>query len=107
LKTDSKSCRQVRRYRRRSRPSGSIRYLYNVTNIVDCVDASRTTRSSSGSLKKIAFDTSKLPEEPCVFKAPLTARFQLYVNDGAKKLLEQWSLEAGLAGLEIGKPNVI
>lgn len=86
---------------------GQVRYFYNVTNVVDCVDDERTTRTKDGSLKKIAFDLSKVPEEACVFKAPLTSRFQLYVNDTAKKLLEQWARDANLTGFEIGKPNVI
>ncbi len=42
-----------------------------------------------------------------MFKAPLTARFQLYVNDAAKKLLEQRARDAKLTGFEVGKPNVI
>ncbi len=86
---------------------GQVRYFYNVTNIVDCVDEARTTRTKDGSLKKVAFDLSKVPEEACVFKAPLTSRFQIYVNDAARKLLEQWSRDAKLTGFEIGTPNVI
>jgi hypothetical protein len=86
---------------------GQVRYFYNVTHVVDCIDDERTTRTKDGSLKKVAFDLSKVPEEACVFKAPLTARFQLYVNDAAKKLLEQWARDAQLTGFEIGKPNVI
>jgi hypothetical protein len=86
---------------------GGTRYFYNVTNIVDCVDEARTTRTDSGSLKKIAFDLSKLPEEPCVFKDPTTSRFQIYLNSSAKKLIEKWARDASLKGLEIGKPNQI
>lgn len=83
---------------------GNFRYLYNVTNIVVCVDGDRTTRTASGTLKKVAFDFSKVPDEPCVFKDSMTAQLHIYVNDAAKKLLGQWAHDAGLTGLEIAKP---
>ena len=83
---------------------GNFRYLYNVTNLIECVDRERTTRTASGTLKKVAFDLSKVPEEPCVFKDPMTAQLHIYVNDAARKLLEQWARDAGLTGIEIAKP---
>lgn len=84
---------------------GRVRYLYNVTTLVDCLDPERTPRTSSGTLKRLAFHLNKVPGEPCVFKDPVTARLHVFCNDSAKKLLEQWARDAGLTGLEIRKPR--
>ena len=79
---------------------GETLYLFNCTNIIDCLDESRTERDD-GLLVIEAIDESKVPSEPAVFKNPKTVRMRIYVNDAAKEVIEQWASEAGITGLEI------
>ena len=80
---------------------GETLYLFNCTNVIDCLDESRTKRTDGGSLVIEAMDESKVPSEPAVFKDPKTVRMRMYVNDGAKEVIDQWASEAGITGLEI------
>ena len=79
---------------------GETLYLFNCTNMIDCLDETRTVRDD-GLLVIEAIDESKVPSEPAVFKDPKTARMRIYVNDAAKEVIDQWTSEAGITGLEI------
>lgn len=76
-------------------------YFFNCTNMIDCLDESRTKRGAGNLLVIEAIDESKVPSEPAVFKDPKTARMRMYVNDAAKEVIDQWTSEAGITGLEI------
>lgn len=80
---------------------GETLYFFNCTNLIDCLDESRTERTDSGLLVIEAIDESKVPSEPAVFKDPKTVRMRIYVNDSAKEVIEQWAGEADVTGLEI------
>ncbi|MEO5687252.1 MAG: hypothetical protein ABIR54_07815 [Burkholderiaceae bacterium] len=80
---------------------GETLYLFNCTNVIDCLDESRTERAEGGLLVIEAIDESKVPSEPAVFKDPKTVRMRIYVNDAAKQVIEEWMSEAGITGLEI------
>ena len=79
---------------------GETLYLFNCTNMIDCLDESRTVRDD-GLLVIEAIDESKVSSEPAVFKDPKTVRMRIYVNDAAKEVIDQWASEAGITGLEI------
>ncbi len=80
---------------------GETLYLFNCTNVIDCLDESRTKRGAGNLLVMETIDESKVPSEPAVFKDPKTVRMRIYVNDGAKEVIDQWASEAGITGLEI------
>jgi hypothetical protein len=79
---------------------GETLYLFNCTNMIDCLDESRTVRDD-GLLVIEAIDECKVPSEPAVFKDPKTVRMRIYVNDGAKDVIDQWASDAEITGLEI------
>ena len=80
---------------------GEIFYMFNCTNVIDCVDQDGTKRTADGRIELEAIDESKVPEEPTVFKAPQTATVRNYVNDAGKQMLEQWASAAGITGLAV------
>jgi hypothetical protein len=79
-----------------------IRYFYNVTNLLQCVDVARSERNDFGDIRLEAFDESKVPQEAAVFKDPATADLRIYANAAAAALIEQRSASAGLTGIECG-----
>jgi hypothetical protein len=84
-----------------SRVDGVVEYFYNVTNVIDCIDLEASERRSSGSIVKEAFRAEALPRDPAVFKDPRTVRNRIYVNQGAKDILDACVVAANLSGLEI------
>ena len=80
---------------------GRIEYFYNVTRLIDCIDAERSQKRASGSIVKEAFRPEALPDGPAVFKDPRTARIRIYANDEAKQLLETGIAGAGLKGFDL------
>ncbi len=88
-------------------PDGETLYMFNCTNLVDCLDLGRTETTEDGRIKLEAIDESKVPVDAAVFKAPQTARVRNYVNDAAKAVIEQWAGEAGLTGIEIAVLDTI
>ena len=85
--------------------AGETLRFYNVTNLLDCVDAEKSERRRSGSLAMEAFFDANLPREPAVFKDPLMATIRIYVNDAAKAEIERIVSGAGLTGIECGPPQ--
>jgi hypothetical protein len=84
---------------------GEFRHFYNVTNLVKCVDVERSDKDATGAITTEAFYDINIPREAAVFKDPLTASTRLYVNDPGRELLERLARDAGLTGLECGKPR--
>ena len=82
-------------------PNGETLYMFNCTNVIDCLDLESTRKTEDGRIKLEAIDESRVPSDAAVFKAPQTARVRNYVNDAAKAVIEQWAAEAGLTGIEI------
>ena len=82
-------------------PDGETLYMFNCTNVIDCLDLDRTQKTEDGRIKLEAIDESKVPDEPTVFKAPQTARVRNYLNDAAKAVIEQCVNAAGVCGIEI------
>ncbi|MCK9684907.1 hypothetical protein [Scleromatobacter humisilvae] len=84
---------------------GEFRHLYNVTNLVKCVDAERSAKSASGAVSSEVFYDLNVPRGPAVFKDPLTAAVRLYTNDPGRELIERLSADNGLTGIECGVPR--
>ncbi|HET7329896.1 hypothetical protein [Dyella sp.] len=83
--------------------AGQVEYFYNVTNIQPCIDRDRSEKRPEGSIAKEMFSESAVPSTPAVFKDPLTARTSIYVNDGAKAILEQRIAEFGITGMDFAR----
>jgi hypothetical protein len=83
--------------------TGEIRYFYNVTNIVRCVDVGRSEKSEFGDVKMEVFDESVVPEQPAIFKDPSTADVRIYINGAGKELVDQLIGSAKLTGVECGQ----
>ena len=84
-------------------PGVEIRYYYNVTNLVDCVDAERSEKSKVGRIISEVFIESRVPAEPAIFKDPATALSRIYVNDGGRRLIEEIVSQMRLTGIAVGK----
>ena len=82
-----------------------FRHLFNVTNLVKCVDAERSEKSASGAVRSEVFYDINVPRIASVFKDPLTAAIRLYTNDPGRELIERLVSEAGLTGIECGEPR--
>jgi hypothetical protein len=87
--------------------SGEIRYFYNVTNVLQCVDVGRSEKLRSGGVRLEVFDERNVPTEPAVFKDPSTARVRIYVNDAGKAVIDELATSAGLTGIECGEPRAL
>jgi hypothetical protein len=86
-------------------PNVEIRYFYNVTNLVPCVDVARSEKNEVGRIVVEAFDMSQVPVEPAVFKDPATALTRVYLNDAGRALVDSLVQSAGLTGVETGRPD--
>jgi hypothetical protein len=87
--------------------AGESRWLYNVTNIIPCIDEARSAKRPSGSIVKEEFFEDRVPVSAAVFKDPLTAAAVLYVNEAGKAALETIIAEAAIVGIalvELGPP---
>jgi hypothetical protein len=82
-----------------------FRHLYNVTNIVKCVDLERSEKSASGGVRHEVFYDINIPRTAAVFKDPATAAFRMYTNDPGRVMIERLAKEAGLTGIECGEPQ--
>lgn len=88
--------------------AGEPRWLYNVTNVVPCIDEARSAKRPSGSIVKEEFFEDRVPVDAAVFKDPLTAAAVLYVNEAGKAALETIITEASIVGVafvELGPPR--
>ena len=84
---------------------GETLWFYNVTNMVACVDVEKSEKRKSGTIAMEAFDESKVPMEPFVFKDPVMAHGRIYVNDAGRAEIDRLAADAGLVGIECGVPQ--
>lgn len=80
--------------------AGGLVYFYNVTKLVSCVDVARSTMlPTGGAIMRPAFHPDAVPQEPLIFKDPLTAKTRLYATTAAKAYMEPILKQHRLAGL--------
>ena len=84
---------------------GETLWLYNVTNIIPCLDEARSERDEIGMIKMEALDESKAPKSAAVFKDPKMGVIRIYVNDAGRAEIERLASDAGLTGVECGPPQ--
>jgi hypothetical protein len=77
---------------------GHVEYYYNVTNLVACLDEERTEKTDYGAIRKPVFSASAIPDAPTLFKLPRSP-VRIYVNDGAKEILEERIAKQSLIGM--------
>lgn len=75
------------------------------TRIIDCIDLENSTVRASGTIAREQFFPEHVPVDPVIFKDPRTARTRIYVNEAAKKLLQQSMASAGITGAEFAEPG--
>lgn len=84
---------------------GEVRWFYNVTRMIECVDGEQSETFDDGGIAREVFDESAVPAGPLVFKDPRTAPVRIYVNDAGKALVDEVAGAAGLTGIECGIPG--
>lgn len=82
--------------------TGEIRYLYNVTNIVPCVDTQRSDTGERGHIRLEAFNDLLLPRTAAIFKDPSTVQSRIYINDAGRAIVDPLIGSAKLTGIECG-----
>lgn len=81
---------------------GEVRYWYNVTNLVSCIDFDKSEKIEDA-VTKAAFLPAAIPTGIQILKDPLTASTRIYLTDAAKEILEKTISDAGLTGLAFFK----
>ncbi|MEN9868062.1 MAG: hypothetical protein RL748_3652 [Pseudomonadota bacterium] len=76
---------------------GEIEYFYNVTNLIECIDQSRSEKQD-GAIFTEVFLPGAIPDTPQIFKDPQTARISIYINEAGKQQFERLVADAGLLG---------
>lgn len=82
--------------------TGEIRYFYNVTNVVQCVDVEHSQKTQLGDVKMESFNESQVLKEAAVFKDPSTLKVRIYINDAGKAIIDPLIASAKLTGIECG-----
>ncbi len=72
-------------------------WLYNCTKLIDCVDYERSEKLM-GFVRREVFFEDNVPMQACIFRDPLTAGRQIYLNQAAKDDLEKLYFEHQLTG---------
>lgn len=76
---------------------GLTEYYYNVTSVLDCLDRERS-KMEAYYVERPVFHEDLIPEAPVVFVEPkLPGR--IFVNEGAKTILENGVTESGITGM--------
>ena len=63
-------------------------WLYNCTTLIECVDYERSEKLM-GIVRREVFFEDNIPEQACIFRDPLTAGWEIYLNQAAKDDLEK------------------
>lgn len=84
---------------------GDVRFFYNVTNVVDCIDPENSERRSSGSIVREVFFEDKVPSDAAIFKDPVMARTRIYANEAAKAIVDKLVADACITGLMFTEPG--
>lgn len=82
--------------------TGEIRYLYNVTNVVPCVDIGRSEKNDRGHVRLERFNDLLTPRKAAVFKDPSTVKTRIYINGAGRAILDPLIASAKLTGVECG-----
>jgi hypothetical protein len=85
--------------------SGEVRYFYNITNLISCIDYDASEKLGTA-VVKAEFCQEKIPKDAQIFKDPLTSGVRMYLTQAAKDTLEKIIAEHQLTGLlffEAGK----
>jgi hypothetical protein len=77
-----------------------VKYYYNVTNLVSCVDYEGSAKLGTA-VTKAVFLADAIPTDAQIFKDPLTVSTRTYLTSAAKAILEQRIADAQLTGLKI------
>ena len=72
-------------------------YFYNVTNIIACIDFDKSQKDEVGIVVP-AFAMDNVQESAQVFKDPLMARMEIFLNEAAHAELKALIDQAGLLG---------
>lgn len=83
-----------------------VRYFYNATNLVDCIDFAGSEKIERAVIKPLFLATA-LPVAAQVFKDPLTANTRIYLNSAAKTILEKIVAEEKLTGFQVLGAGVV
>lgn len=76
---------------------GKAEYYYNVTNVLACLDREKSEKEAHY-IERPVFHESRIAETPVIFVEPeLPGR--IFVNEGAKKILENGIAESGIIGM--------
>lgn len=76
---------------------GQIEYYYNVTNVLACLDRERSAVEAYY-VERPVFHESLIPETPVVFVEP-ELRGRIFVNQGAREVLESGIAGSGITGI--------
>lgn len=85
--------------------SGEVRYFYNITNLISCIDYEASEKMGTA-VVKAEFHQDKIPKDAQIFKDPLTSGVRMYLTQSAKDHLEKIITENALTGFlffEAGK----
>jgi hypothetical protein len=80
--------------------TGEIRYLYNVTNIVPCVNIELSEKNPRGHIRMESFNDLLVPREASIFKDPSTVKSRIYINDAGRVIVNPLIASAKLTGIE-------
>ena len=72
-------------------------HFYNITRVIPCIDFERSETDGKKVLQP-AFLSGAIPHEPTIFKDPLRAKMDIYLNSAAHDALSQLMAGAGLRG---------
>lgn len=83
---------------------GRTEYYYNVTNVLGCLDRAES-QFEAYYVERPVFQERLIPETPIVFVEPeLPGR--IFVNEGAKKILDRGIAENNITGMSFRRADV-
>jgi hypothetical protein len=77
--------------------SGEVRYFYNITNLISCIDYEASEKMGTA-VVKAEFHQDKIPKDAQIFKDPLTSGVRMYLTQSAKDHLEKIITDNALTG---------
>lgn len=72
-------------------------FFYNVTSLISCIDLGRSQKDEAGIVVP-AFTLDAVPTSAQIFKDPLRAKLDIFLNDAAHAELKALIDQAGLTG---------
>lgn len=77
--------------------NGEIYYLYNVTNLISCIDVANSKMAGKSVIKEV-FLSEAIPQTAQIFKDQRKVASTIYLSQAAKDILEQLITAALLTG---------